>query len=211
MADPNSTVEYRDVPGFPGYRVGVLANAWRRIRSCIIRRYHCVGLRQGSVKRCCILHNLVLEAFVGPRPEGMLGLHRDDDRDNNSLKNLYWGSPKDNAADRRRNGRENVTGHATLTEEHATEIKRQRREGVSVSDLIARFGVSAATLQRIFSGDRWARSPGELPPKFRAVKVNTHCHQGHALSGENLYVSAKGSRACRACGRLRKREARRLP
>lgn len=50
------------------------------------------------------IHILVLEAFVGPRPEGMLGLHRDDDKSNNAVENLYWGTYSDNAADAVRNG-----------------------------------------------------------------------------------------------------------
>lgn len=50
------------------------------------------------------VHILVLEAFIGPRPEGMLGLHRDDDKSNNTVENLYWGTYSDNAADAVRNG-----------------------------------------------------------------------------------------------------------
>lgn len=49
------------------------------------------------------VHLLVLEAFVGPRPEGMLGLHWDDDKDNNKLDNLRWGTQAENIEDARRN------------------------------------------------------------------------------------------------------------
>lgn len=59
-----------------------------------------------------LIHHLVLEAFVGPRPEGMQGLHRDDDRNNNSLSNLYWGTFEDNARDKNLNGR---NGNANKT------------------------------------------------------------------------------------------------
>src|SRR5262249_12287511 len=38
--------------------------------------------------------------FVGPRPEGFLGLHFDDDAENDSLGNLRWGTAEDNASDR---------------------------------------------------------------------------------------------------------------
>jgi hypothetical protein len=50
------------------------------------------------------IHVLMLEAFVSPRPEGMKGLHRDDDPRNNVIENLYWGTMQDNAFDRVRNG-----------------------------------------------------------------------------------------------------------
>jgi hypothetical protein len=59
-----------------------------------------VTLRHG---RSYSVASLVLEAFVGPRPYGMLSLHFDDNPKNNSAKNLRWGSPRDNALDHQRN------------------------------------------------------------------------------------------------------------
>jgi hypothetical protein len=50
------------------------------------------------------IHHLMLEAFVGPRPDGMNGLHRDDDPDNNTIPNLYWGTYSDNQHDKVANG-----------------------------------------------------------------------------------------------------------
>lgn len=62
------------------------------------------------------VHSLVLEAFVGPRPDGLCGLHGDDDPDNNALDNLRWGTSAENAADSVRNG-----GHHCATK---TQCKR---------------------------------------------------------------------------------------
>ena len=53
------------------------------------------------------VHHLVLEAFVGPRPAGMMGLHWDDDHSNNHLENLRWGTRSDNTKDSVRNGTHN--------------------------------------------------------------------------------------------------------
>lgn len=50
------------------------------------------------------VHQLVLEAFVGPRPPGLLGLHKDGDKTNNAVENLYWGTHSDNALDSVRHG-----------------------------------------------------------------------------------------------------------
>lgn len=50
------------------------------------------------------IHHLVLEAFVGPRPDGMVARHLDDNRDNNRLSNLTYGSLSDNSRDAVRNG-----------------------------------------------------------------------------------------------------------
>lgn len=50
----------------------------------------------------------MLEAFVGPRPlPDWDACHRDDDKRNNQLSNLYWGSQSDNTNDMVRNGLHN--------------------------------------------------------------------------------------------------------
>ena len=50
------------------------------------------------------VHVLVLEAFVGPRPTNKHGLHKDDNKNNNRVDNLRWGSYSDNMNDRVVNG-----------------------------------------------------------------------------------------------------------
>lgn len=51
------------------------------------------------------VHRLVLEAFVGPCPEGMETRHLNGDRQENRLANLAWGTALENAADLKRHGR----------------------------------------------------------------------------------------------------------
>lgn len=60
-----------------------------------------VTLGKHDVRR---VHHLVLEAFVGPRPDGAIGLHWNDDPRDNRAENLRWGSYSDNNYDRVRNG-----------------------------------------------------------------------------------------------------------
>lgn len=45
------------------------------------------------------VHRLVLSAFDGPQPSSVWGRHGDDDRGNNVLTNLSWGSPRENTND----------------------------------------------------------------------------------------------------------------
>lgn len=52
------------------------------------------------------VHHLVLEAFVGPRPEGMVCCHANDIADDNRLENLRWDTPSSNSQDKVRNGRD---------------------------------------------------------------------------------------------------------
>ena len=65
-----------------------------------------VKLRRDGVTKSVYVHRLVLEAFVGPRPDGMVACHWNDIPDDNRLSNLRWGSKSDNGFDRVRNGRD---------------------------------------------------------------------------------------------------------
>jgi len=47
---------------------------------------------------------MVLEAFVGPCPEGMECCHRDGNPANNHVGNLYWGTRSENLYDAVRHG-----------------------------------------------------------------------------------------------------------
>ena len=59
--------------------------------------------RDGISKRFYV-YRLVLEAFVGPCPEGMVACHWNDDPSDNRLENLRWDTEKANQADKMRNG-----------------------------------------------------------------------------------------------------------
>ena len=60
-----------------------------------------VSLR-GKTRR---VHQLVLEAFVGPCPAGHVVMHKDDDPTNNALSNLRYGTHQDNSDDMINKGR----------------------------------------------------------------------------------------------------------
>ena len=51
------------------------------------------------------IHVLVLTAFMGPRPDGHEALHGNDDRFDNALSNLRWGTSSQNKFDAIANGR----------------------------------------------------------------------------------------------------------
>lgn len=55
-----------------------------------------VALGKGNSKQ---VHQLVLLAFEGPRPEGLEVLHRDGDPSNNRLSNLRYGTRSENLED----------------------------------------------------------------------------------------------------------------
>jgi len=63
-----------------------------------------VALYVNGTRRDALIHHLVLESFVGPRPDGMEGCHWNDDPSDNSLGNLRWDTRSANILDSVRNG-----------------------------------------------------------------------------------------------------------
>lgn len=68
--------------------------------------YPRVTLRDGNRRKTVKVHVLVMAAFTGPCPEGQQVRHWNDNPLDNTLGNLVYGTPKDNAEDKKRN-REN--------------------------------------------------------------------------------------------------------
>lgn len=71
------------------------------------RGYLCVNLYDhlGSGEhRNYLVHQLILETFVGKHPEGMECRHLDDNKQNNKLNNLCWGTRSENQQDSLRHG-----------------------------------------------------------------------------------------------------------
>lgn len=105
------------------------------------------------------IHQLVAEAFIGPRPEGLETCHNDGDPTNNHVGNLRYATHAENAADMVKHGTQakgEMHGHAKLTEPDVLEIKRLLREGRLMSREIAeRYGVSATAIAQIKRGKNW--------------------------------------------------------
>lgn len=78
------------------------------------RYYACVLYRDGKRKQIAT-HVLMLETFIGPRPKGMHGLHKDDNPDNNRLGNLYWGTQRQNVRDAIKSGRHKSAAESAKT------------------------------------------------------------------------------------------------
>lgn len=59
---------------------------------------------QGGKPKTRTVHSIVLEAFVGPRPEGFFGCHNDGNPGNNAASNLRWATPRENMLDKSDHG-----------------------------------------------------------------------------------------------------------
>lgn len=150
---------WAQVTGFPAYHV----STWGRVKSSHgagrFLKPMMTGVKGNQYETlllCCQgktrtvkVHVLVLEAFVGPRPTGCVGCHKDDVRRNNRLDNLYWGTQKTNAQDRVRNGHH---FGQLLSVDQVREIRRRRKAGERGVDLAAEFGVSQQIVWNVYSG-----------------------------------------------------------
>lgn len=100
------------------------------------------------------VHKLVMEAFVGPRPDGAQVCHADGNRLNNRLSNLRYGSAKENAADRDWHGmtcRGVRNGNAKIKDQETIDTIRRRyaEGGVTQYELADEFQVSQAQINNI--------------------------------------------------------------
>jgi hypothetical protein len=104
-----------------------------------------------------LVHAIVAEAFIGPRPPGLVLRHLDGTRDNNHYKNLAYGTHKDNMADALRHGTVCIADdkpNAKLTSLGIAAIRRL--DGLVPADIIAaRWGVSLSIIRQAARDETW--------------------------------------------------------
>jgi hypothetical protein len=164
--------QFRTIEGYPAYRVSRdgdvqsrwsrtvykrLTETWLPLKPIHRGGYLTVNLSDGLKKTCHSVHRLVLEAFVGPRPVGLICCHNDGDPSNNRVENLRWDSYRANSEDMLRHGTRLMgeQSNAKLTEEAVHEIRRLRSGGGKFADLARRFGVSPQNVEAIVYRRSW--------------------------------------------------------
>lgn len=171
-------IEYRDIAGFPGYRIGSdgsVLSEWGKRGRLSVRTpgeshplkwafnqhgYPKVSMRDaGGVKRQRQIARLVLEAFVGACPDGYVCCHFPDPTPSNcNRENLRWGTRKDNENDKRIHGNlpiGDARWNTKLPDAAVAEI-REAAATEKVNALARRYGVSHSLVSMIISGKRRA-------------------------------------------------------
>lgn len=104
------------------------------------------------------VHQLVAEAFIGPRPPGYETCHGDGNPTNNHVSNLRYGTHAENVADKLRHEtqpRGEGHGRNRLSESDVHEVRRLLAAGETVKSVAARYGVSYGAINGIRRGKNW--------------------------------------------------------
>ena len=167
-----------------------------------------VSLHRGGRQSTRLVHHLVLEAFVGDRPDGTEACHWDGDPSNNELSNLRWDSHKANEADKFRHGTHvnaNKThcprGHELLPPNLvSSESALGHRKCRACSLAATRAHRRGEQFDSGFANMKHAEILAGLIDAKRDV-----CRYGHSLVEPNLVQSnlRAGRRTCLACDRTR--------
>lgn len=119
MSDLNFSIPTgsRPIERAPGYRVCDGGTVWSSLGSHGVVPWHIkkprekkgdgrlqIELRVNHKPWVPYVHILVLEAFLGPRPDGLEGCHNDGNCLNNFVSNLRWDTHESNIADAKKHG-----------------------------------------------------------------------------------------------------------
>ena len=165
------------VLGFPSYSVSSDGVVYRNDSGREISQqanskgYRTVNMSEGGKATRRTVHRVVLESFVGIRPDGFQALHGDGNPANNRLSNLRWGEPWENEADKSLHGTKALgsrNGASRLTEEMVKEILEAKQSGGKkwgAAILAKKFGVDISTVTRAASGKHWSEARAALDRK----------------------------------------------
>lgn len=163
------TEEWRPVVGFEGWyevsdkgRIRSLDRAWVQLSRHGTPYLHCkrgkilkpgrmpsghlsVAVTRGN--SLCV-HDLVLTAFRGARPDGFMARHLNGNPADNRIANLVWSPRGPNEQDKKWHH----TPRGCLSAGVALEVKLALHRGERRADIAARFGVSVSTIHLIKHG-----------------------------------------------------------
>lgn len=153
--------EWTDTWGRNCHRNGIVLkqqiNAWGYP---IVKLYR----HAGKGRNTNVAH-IVIEAFVGSRPDGMEVCHGDGYPANSALTNLRYDTPVGNQADRVRHGTHNRGSRhprAKLCEDDVIQIRMMVRDGMAPTWAIAEaFGIAASGVSNIVAGRTWRHINGD--------------------------------------------------
>lgn len=162
-------VEWREHPRYPGFHISVSGQVrglkgWVLKPETVVGGYHRVRLNDGKKH---LVHVLVAETFMGPKPQGYQVNHKDGVTSNNAVTNLEYVTPSANVRHSldvlgRRRAKGSRNGASRLTEEQVAQLRAAfEAGGITRTALAAKYQVARSTVGRIISGAYWADTEGD--------------------------------------------------
>lgn len=174
MPEFDSTIEYRDIPGFAGYKIcsdgsvwscwsrghnTSMTTEWNRLKGGIAKGHNYVWLfperRKREFRYVC---HIVLEVFVCERPAGMEACHGEKGNLDDSVGNLRWDTRLENMRDKKRHGTQvygERTKSTTLTESDVRRLRSRRNDGLTYRELGIEFGIVESAAWAIVKRKTW--------------------------------------------------------
>jgi len=163
----------KNIVGFDGYSLTEDGRVYSEKRKCFLKpwknkntNYHCVGLskKNGSYAKNTkkLLHIAMMEAFVGPRPEGLQIAHLDGNKSNNHISNLKYVTVKENNEHKHIHGtmaHGEKHGMCKINEEMAKFIKQNCKTNQRA--WAKKLGISQPTISAIVVGRLWSHVDGK--------------------------------------------------
>lgn len=120
--------------------------------------YQYVTLSTKTKQRRVSVHALILTVFVGDRPKGMYGCHKNGNRSDNRVENLKWATPKENQEDRVKHGNGQdgeANGSCKMTAEKVRLLRAARRTGLTYDQLSEMFRTTRGNVHVICTMQTW--------------------------------------------------------
>lgn len=133
--------------------------------------YKSVSLTAEGRRKLCIVHRLVLEAFIGKSENKLFTRHLNGNPADNRLENLKWGSHLENMADRKKHGNyPTCESHpnASLTNAEALYIYNSNLSG---EELAKKFNVKTSRVSAVRQGVTYKEVTGGVPlPRHKTFR-----------------------------------------